>query len=203
MWIRDRHNCSVRNAAPRVITAGALACAATLLWAAPAAAQQCGASITPTIDPPNTTFAVGETLTINLTFGPTSVPLNGFQTISSVSVRLDCLNPQGCDFATPCQDGGPHLAYVANSIGNVGCAGSSITTTHGGRPNPNDVVFDITPPVVLAANETCSFSFQVTVLTTGVNASKTINGIAFFLGQCTGGLSASACGTYEFDVINP
>ena len=190
----------------RTTSVGVALCAmaAAALTAPAARAQQCGATITPTIDPPNVVFAVGQSLRLNITFGPTSVPQDGFRNISQLTVRLDCQNPEGCNFATPCMDGGPFIGYNGDASLIPFCPGTTITSNHGVGPNPNDVVFTFEPPLALQANESCAFSFGVTVLSLGSPPDpKVINGIAFFVGTCNTGLSASACGTYEIEVVQP
>src|SRR5262245_7040870 len=77
--------------------------AATALTAQNANAQTCGATMQPTLSPPDTIFAVGQGLTINLTFGPTAAN-GGSMSISTVTVRLDCENSSGCDIGNPCVD---------------------------------------------------------------------------------------------------
>jgi hypothetical protein len=196
--------CTSARATRAALAFGALLTTA-LLGAPQAMGQSCGSTMEPTLDPSNTIFAVGQSLRVNLLFGPTTAA-GGTQSISQVTVRLDCENSSGCDIGNPCVDDGNNvLSYDGDASILTDCPGVAVTSSNPGGGTTNDVIFTFTPALVLPTDFQCNLSFGVTIVGLSTDASpKVINGIAFFTGNCAkGGLTGSACGTYAIPVVSP
>jgi hypothetical protein len=203
MDLQTWNTCTGLRARTAAAALGVVA-AATLLGGRPLHAQTCGATMEPTLDPTNVIFAVGQSLRVNLSFGPTAAA-GGFRSISEVSVRLDCENASGCNIGTPCVDDGNVLSYNGDGSILSDCPGVIVTSNNPGGGFMNDIVFTFSPVLVLPANVQCNLSFGVTIESLSTDTSpKIINGIGFFTGICAAdGLTASACGTYAIEVVQP
>jgi hypothetical protein len=166
-------------------------------------AQTCGGTMQPTITPTGVVFAVGQGVQVNLLFGPTAAA-GGSQTITQLTVRLDCENALGCNVGNACTNGGDLLSYDGDQSITTTCDNVTITSNHPDGGLANEVVFTFTPALSLNVNMQCVLSFGATIVGPGPAGSPTIiNGIGFFFGTCAGGLTGSACGTYNIPVVDP
>ena len=193
-----------------------VAVALTTVLSAPQIAQaqlSCSGFMDPTIVSPPTspgnTYDIGDTVTINLRFGPESI--NGGSEIAISSI-LFCLDGGSLG---ACADEGAVISYDGDATTSTDCvdgSGGAITVVSnnpGGGTLPNEIEFtfedtngDPTTIVIPTSGE-CNISFDVTILNFGTDGSPfSVQQRAIFDGDCDNGLKGGAVGTLAIPLFH-
>jgi len=155
---------------------------------------------------PNTVGSV-DTLRLTLTTGGITGGTLNQLTIQQVFFDLDCTKTS----LPGCTDDGPVINYMGDSTISTNCPGgvSWASNSVGGGTNPNHVVFQATPHVVLNANDStgCYIQFQIRK-ESGSNDStpgKIEQRAGYAVADCDNGLSSSGLQTADlpFATVTP
>jgi hypothetical protein len=140
--------------------------------------------------------AIGDTVDLEVRFGTGSIQGGTQLTLESFVLNLDC--NAAFPLTPPCTDEGPLVQYEGDPFISTDCPGIVWTTTHAVSPNPNEVVFTATPPLVIPANQPtlpgfCSVTFRVRVLgaSTDVTPGRLEQLVGYDVGSCDNGVLLS------------
>ena len=193
-----------------------VAVALTTVLSAPQIAQaqlSCSGFMDPTIQTPPTspgnTYDIGDTIRINLRFGPESINGGTEIAISSIFFCLD-----GGSLGA-CADEGAVISYDGDATTLTDCVDGSggaitvVSNSPGGGTLPNEIEFtfedtngDPTTIVIPTSGE-CNISFDVTILNFGTDGSPfSVQERALFEGNCDNGLEGGAVGTLAIPLFH-